>query len=88
VENDTTKTSAREAAYEPPPSPLSARVDSGESGNSGNSGSSGETYHTIRPAANHPAIDDGWDERNVVVPRSNLTVLDVAALILNKMVGS
>lgn len=31
---------------------------------------------------------DEWDERNVNVPRSNLTELDVAALILNKMVNT
>ncbi|KAF2129907.1 hypothetical protein P153DRAFT_315302 [Dothidotthia symphoricarpi CBS 119687] len=29
-----------------------------------------------------------WDERQVVVPRTNLTVLDVAALILNKQIGT
>lgn len=31
-------------------------------------------------------IED-WDETAVIVPRTNLTVLDVAALILNKQVG-
>ncbi|KAF2730347.1 hypothetical protein EJ04DRAFT_567848 [Polyplosphaeria fusca] len=31
---------------------------------------------------------DDWNERHAQVPRSNLTELDVAALILNKMIGT
>lgn len=83
VNSDATKTPPTETVYEAPPSPLSDRVDSEESNNSGNTGSTGGTTRTTQPAA----VDDSWDERNAVVPRSNLTVLDVAALILNKMVS-
>ncbi|KAF2111931.1 amino acid permease-domain-containing protein [Lophiotrema nucula] len=43
---------------------------------------------TSRSTKSRRENSDDWDERNAVVPRSNLTVLDVAALIVNKMIGT
>lgn len=43
---------------------------------------------TSRSTRSRRENSDNWDERDAVVPRSNLTELDVAALIMNKMIGT
>jgi len=60
------------------PTPSKVRVGTHESNDSKETSNSNTS-----PRAN----SDGWNERKLKVPRSNLTVLDVAALIINKMVS-
>lgn len=67
---------------------------SGERKNASNSRSGpgeqdNETVKTISPAQTSSSRRDSdtWSESDTIVPRRNLTSFDVAALILNKMVG-
>ncbi|KAF2474440.1 uncharacterized protein BDR25DRAFT_122014 [Lindgomyces ingoldianus] len=73
VNTETGNTPPSEPNDLPIASPPNSRIDSDPA-----TGGSGPT----------PTNSDDWDERNAIVPRSNLTVIDVAALILNKMVGT
>jgi hypothetical protein len=43
---------------------------------------------TPRSGTSHPDGARNWSERDTVVPRSNLTEMDVASLIVNKMVST